>query len=429
LRESLVNTDLAGADLEHTNFSSNSLLGTVLSNADLTGANFTDSGLTAANLSGANLSGANLSGVVSGRITGTPLKLPASWQLLNGNLVGPGARLEVADLSNVTFVNADLVAADLYRADLTSTTWQNTICPDGTNSGNDGGTCTGNLNITDGTPPVAHPAVTGRLGGDGWYTSPVTTTWNWTVATGLINTADCTSATTSSGEGRLTLSASCANWLGPVGTGVQPVLIDTTAPQVTVKGIASGKVYPLGSVPTPVCATTDSLSGVAATAKVTVAGTGTHGTGSFTATCAGATNNAGLTAKPVTVHYWVGYRFGGLAAPKPGSTLPKSTRTITVHFALAGASGKAIPAGWAAALAKAGQVRVAFTGPGISRVTAGCAWNAAARYFQCSLKVPSGIKAGKSAAYAITAQERLGTAFVPVPVTGKTANPAIIHFR
>ncbi|TVZ00001.1 pentapeptide repeat-containing protein [Trebonia kvetii] len=427
LRESLVNTDLAGADLENTDFSSNSLPGTVLSNADLTGANFTDSTLTAANLGGANLSGATLYGVVSGRITGTPAKLPAPWQLLNGYLVGPRANLAQADLSTATFVNADLVDANIDRTGLPQTGMQNTICPDGTNSDNDGGTCDVNWDTSHGTPPVAHPAVAGRLGAGGWYTSPVTVTWNWTVSAGLINTADCTSSTTSTSEGRLDLGASCANWLGPIGTAVQPLLIDTTAPQVTVKGIANGKVYPLGSAPVPACATTDSLSGVASAAKLTVTGTSTHGTGSFTATCAGATNKAGLAAKPVTVPYSVGYRFGGMSSPKPGSTLPKSTRTITVHFALAGATGKAIAASWAAALAKAGQVRVAFAGPGVSRVTAGCSWKTAG-YFLCSVKVPAGIKTGKSHPYAITALERLGAAFVPVPVTGKTANPATIHF-
>ena len=428
LRESLVNTDLAGANLKNADFSTNSLLGTILSNADLTGANFTDSTLTAANLSGANLSGASLYGVASGRITGTPLKLPAPWQLLNGYLVGPRANLEQADFGTATFVNADLVAADTNRAGLPQDGMLNTICPDGTNSDNDGGTCFDNQDTSHGTPPVAHPVVAGLLGAGGWYTSPVTITWNWTVATGLINTADCTRATTSSSEGRLNLSASCTNWLGPEGVGVQPLLIDTTAPDVRVTGVASGKVYRLGSVPAPGCKTTDSLSGVATAAKLSVTGTSTHGTGSFTATCAGATSKAGLAAKPVSVHYSVGYQFGGLTAPKPGSTLPKSVRTISVHFALAGANGKAIPASWAAALAKAGQVRVTFTGPGIPRVTAGCTWNAAAKHFQCTVKVPSGIKTGTSHAYVITAQERLGTAFVPVPVTGKTANPATIHF-
>jgi hypothetical protein len=205
----------------------------------------------------------------------------------------------------------------------------------------------------------------------------VTATWNWTVAAGQINTAKCTAATKSTGEGAsVALSGSCTSIQGVAGMAVQHVRIDTTAPLVKVTGVASGKVYPLGGVPAPGCSTTDSVSGVATAAKVTVTGTSSHGTGSFAATCAGAVNKAGIAAAPVTVHYSVGYRFVGFAMPKPGSTLPKSTRTITVSFRLADAQGHAIPASWAAALAKAGQVRITFTGPGISRATAACAWKA-----------------------------------------------------
>ena len=424
--EYLAGIQLADADLENTNFSSASLAGADLSNADLTCANLTDGSLTAADISGANFSGVSLTGMVSGQVTGTPLNLPSPWQLLDGYLIGPGANLVEAELSGVTFDNADLYAVDLYQADLTGTTWSNTICPDGTNSDNDGGTCVNNLN----TPPLPNPSTAGRLGAHGWYTSAVTVTWNWAVAVGQINTAKCTGSTKSTREGAsVTLSASCASIQGVVGTATQHVRIDTTAPRVQVTGVRSGQVYPLGDVPAPGCTTTDSVSGVATPAKVTVTGTSSHGTGSFAATCAGAKNNAGIAAAPVTMRYYVGYRFGGFAAPMPGSTLPKSTRTIAVTFGLENAGGRAIPASWAAALAKAGLVRVAFTGPGISGVTAACVWKAATGYFQCSVTVPPGIKTGKTAAYAITAQERLGTAFVPVPTTGKIVNPETIHFR
>jgi uncharacterized protein YjbI with pentapeptide repeats len=424
----LFNIQLADADLENTDFSGTNLEGD-LSGANLTNANLTGVGLTGADLSGANFSGVSLTGVLSGIINAAPLNLPAPWQLLDGYLLGPGADLGNADLDGAAFDNADLYGAGISYADVTGTTWTDTICPDGTNSDNDGNTCVNNLNAAPITPPVADPSLAGRLGANGWYTSAVTVTWNWTDSVGQIDTADCTTATTITGEGAsIPMTAYCASTTGLMGTAEVQVPIDTTAPQVQVTGIGNGKVYPLGDVPVPGCTTTDSVSGVATAAKVTVTGASSHGTGSFAATCAGAVNKAGLAAAPVTVHYSVGYRFGGLAAPKPGSTLPKSTRTITVRFRLAGATGATIPPTWAAALAKAGQVRVAFTGPGISPVTAACAWNSPAGYFQCTLKVPSGIKAGKSSSYAITAQERLGTAFVTVPVAGKTANPAVIHF-
>ena len=201
----LSNAQLANTDLENVNLSAGSLFGADLSDANLTNANLADVSLASAEIAGANFSGASLTGVESGSITGTPLNLPAPWQLLSGYLIGPGANLTMADLHGVTFDNADLLDANLDNADLSGTTWSNTICPDGSNSDNDGGTCAGFL---DPAPsPVSHPSIAGRLGENGWYTSAVTVAWNWTVATGQINTAKCTAATTSSGEGRWSPSA------------------------------------------------------------------------------------------------------------------------------------------------------------------------------------------------------------------------------
>ena len=115
---------------------------------------------------------------------GTPIGLPADWVLIDGYLVGPtanlhfsyligvnltGAHLAGADLSDSYLMNATLIDADLSNADLsganlsgadlsgadlyharlggvvTGVTWSNTICPDGTNSDNDGGTCVNNV--------------------------------------------------------------------------------------------------------------------------------------------------------------------------------------------------------------------------------------------------------------------------------------------
>src|SRR6202040_2922909 len=72
-----------------------------------------------------------------------------------------------------------------------------------------------------------------------------------------------------------------------------PFNIDKTPPVVTVTGVTNGAIYTFGSVlPTAGCNTTDALSGVATNATVSVTG-GTNGAGTFTATCAGATDIAG----------------------------------------------------------------------------------------------------------------------------------------
>ena len=61
-----------------------------------------------------------------------------------------GANLRFSDLAggflpNANLTNANLRGADLRHADIAGVTWSNTICPDGTNSNGDGGTCQSHL--------------------------------------------------------------------------------------------------------------------------------------------------------------------------------------------------------------------------------------------------------------------------------------------
>ena len=93
------------------------------------------------------------------------------------------------------------------------------------------------------------------------------------------------------------------------------VKIDKTAPVVTVGGVADKGSYVLGNVPTASCTTTDALSGVATNAHVQITGGTPSGVGSFTATCSGATDNAGNTTAPVSATYSVNYAFSGFMAP------------------------------------------------------------------------------------------------------------------
>jgi len=56
-----------------------------------------------------------------------------------------GANLTGTDLTASSFLSANLTGADLTGAILADTSWNNTICPDGTNSDNNGNTCENNL--------------------------------------------------------------------------------------------------------------------------------------------------------------------------------------------------------------------------------------------------------------------------------------------
>jgi len=76
-------------------------------------ANLTIADLSGANLLNVNLSGAILTGVKSGGILGKPTTLPLNWKLKNGYLIGPGADLTNADLSGVDLTGLDLSGAIL----------------------------------------------------------------------------------------------------------------------------------------------------------------------------------------------------------------------------------------------------------------------------------------------------------------------------
>jgi uncharacterized protein YjbI with pentapeptide repeats len=115
----LDNADLIGSDMREA----------ILTDASLTNADMTRSAFAEADLTNANLSGANLTGVTF---------TDYGWEL------GP-ADLTNTDLTNANLTDANLVDVNLASAILTGVTWSNTICPDGTNSNNNGNTCSGHL--------------------------------------------------------------------------------------------------------------------------------------------------------------------------------------------------------------------------------------------------------------------------------------------
>ena len=412
----LTGANLAGDDLAGRQFSELDLSGTDFEGADLEAAGF-----SRASLDGANLSYADLTGALLTDATLTPGTNLNDSNLTDVDAVGSG--FQEAAMSYVNLTGANLYDTNLTDAVMTGDIFSNTICPNDTNS--DGHVPEGCSTPLATTPPAAAPAVTaGTTGTAGWYTSPVTVAWNWTDSD-LLNANDCTQTSVSSGEGPLTMTATCTDMAGNVASASFAVDVDTTKPVVTVAGVAKGRRYLYGAVPAAGCATSDAVSGVAARAAVTVTRTGT---GTFTATCSGAVSVAGNLAAPVSAAYSVLYGFGGFSAPRAGS-VTRSAQPITVKFRLAEADGKALAASLARSLAAQHDVRVELTGPRIKAVTATCAWHAHGGYFQCSVKVPAKAEAGKSHRYLLTALEALGHQFVTAPAVGKSANPEVIHFR
>jgi uncharacterized protein YjbI with pentapeptide repeats len=170
----LTNVDLTGLDVSGSNMAGATLIDANMSGVNLGEVNMSKSLLVRTNLSAADMAHADLSSVYSSEVRGTPASLPASWQIVHGIIMGPGAtfdganlsgtsvsgvslkgaRAEVAlfvgavltdvdlagaDLKNSNFAHAnfqsvDLTDADLTGANLAGVRWSNTICTDGTNS-------------------------------------------------------------------------------------------------------------------------------------------------------------------------------------------------------------------------------------------------------------------------------------------------------
>jgi hypothetical protein len=143
------------------------------------------------------------------------------------------------------------------------------------------------------------------------------------------------------GANQVITSGKSCDPAGDCGTGtVTGINVDTTAPSVSVTGVTSGTTY--GQAPTPGCATSDALSGVATSAAVSVANSGT----SYTATCSGATDEAGNTAAPVSVAYQVipnGYTTASLTNsdgnPISGAAVTFRSSSGSVTNATTGADG------------------------------------------------------------------------------------------
>ena len=113
---------------------------------------------------------------------------------------------------------------------------------DGANSGD------GSITITfdDTVPPAASPVAQPGANGNGWNNSDVTVDWNWTDPLSTIDPNNCTTQSTSSGEGTVTLTASCTDELGNVGAASFTVKVDKTLPTVALQVPADGATYAIG---------------------------------------------------------------------------------------------------------------------------------------------------------------------------------------
>jgi hypothetical protein len=105
-----------------------------------------------------------------------------------------------------------------------------------------GGTITGNPPQLTGdcTPPSASPTQSPAANAAGWNNTDVTVTWNWVDNLGGsgVDPNNCTTNSTSSGEGTLTLNATCKDLAGNQGSASYTVKVDKTPPTVSAAAAA-----------------------------------------------------------------------------------------------------------------------------------------------------------------------------------------------
>ena len=148
----------------------------------------------------------------------------------------------------------------------------------------------------DSTAPTAAPVASPAPNGAGWNNSDVTVAWNWADEAGGsgINASACTTSSTSSGEGTLTLSATCADNAGNSGSASVTVKVDKTAPAIAVPAtITREAAGPAGAAVTYAAPASDAGSGIAS-ASCSPASGSTFAIGTTTVSCSAA-DNAGNT--------------------------------------------------------------------------------------------------------------------------------------
>jgi len=402
----LSGANLSGASLKGANFNGSNLTGAHLNKADLTGALLPVTDLSSADLTGANLTqaiikssslnktimaGTTLTKVVGRQITGTPASLPANWAVVSGSLVGPGA-----DLSNDGLVNADLHGMNLTGTIFDHSNLTNANLANANLAGASfvGAVVTGaNLQGVNLAGDNLNGIVSGDVAG-----TPASLPAGWSLRDGFLI-----------GPGA---SLHGANLAGQNLAGANLAGIDMTNANLVSTNLSKANL------------TGSDLTGANLTGASLFRAKLTGVTWSAT-TCPNGKNSAGFGGGCARQ---LAFRFGGLTAPAPGSSIRKSAHQFTVRFRLTNFRSQKVTNSIGQSLTSDHDVRVTLRGPGITPVNAHCSWNSGLGKFQCTVHFGN-VKKGKSHKYRLTVSENFGLGFAKAPTRVGAANPATIHFR
>jgi hypothetical protein len=202
----------------------------------------------------------------------------------------------------------------------------------------------------DTTSPAATPQPETLPNSNGWYHADVTVDWNWSDGGAGLDATNCTTSSTSSGDGVLTLTAECSDLAGNTGLASYLVNIDKTAPAITVT--RPGGSYVLNESVTIAFDCEDTLSGVASCvgsqADGALLNTSSVGTKAFGVDAADLAGNSASYAGSYQVVYATGTCLGapGRQVLQPvnagGTSVFKKGSTVPIKFRVCDANGNSI---------------------------------------------------------------------------------------
>jgi uncharacterized protein YjbI with pentapeptide repeats len=152
----VIGGDFRQANLMGVNLGSDPANSSSFTNSNFSGKNFSGINISETRFeSGSDLSNTDFSALFTQGATPNTLRILSNGANFSGaNFSYPGGRLDLhftntnatgANFANLTFDVSDLIGSDLSGANVTNTTWIDTLCPDGTDSDDNGNTCIGHL--------------------------------------------------------------------------------------------------------------------------------------------------------------------------------------------------------------------------------------------------------------------------------------------
>jgi hypothetical protein len=99
--------------------------------------------------------------------------------------------------------------------------------------------------VTDSTPPVITPIISGSLGNNGWYISPVTVSWNISdPESGIASSAGGDPTTLTAYTPGTTLTCSATNGAGLSNSASVTIKLDPTSPAINHISVDNGELWP-----------------------------------------------------------------------------------------------------------------------------------------------------------------------------------------